>query len=103
MPFRFHQALNLSVSPQTLIDPLWNVSFDGVSVVPRPGHAFEVDFPIYISGEIDGTVYVQKGNQNYGVGKAIIELVDTNGQVIKTQKWKELIHFKEAFYSFWVS
>ncbi len=79
-----HQPLNLSIAPETIEDPLWTVAREGVLVVPRPGHTIELDFPILLTGEIDGTVYLAKGGIQYGVGRVVIELLDTAGNVIKT-------------------
>jgi hypothetical protein len=79
-----HQPLNLSVAPETVVDPLWTIALDGVRVVPRPGHAMQLDFPIFLSGEIDGTVYVAKDGKEFGAGRVIVELLDTEGSVIKT-------------------
>ncbi|TNF87978.1 MAG: carboxypeptidase regulatory-like domain-containing protein [Gammaproteobacteria bacterium] len=79
-----HQPLNLSVAPETVADPLWTIALDGVRVVPRPGHAMQLDFPVFLSGEIDGTVYVARDGKEYGAGRVIVELLDTEGSVIKT-------------------
>ena len=79
-----HQNLNLSVAPDTIVDPLWTLTLDGVRVVPRPGHPLTVDFPIFVSGEIDGTVYVAKDGKQFGVGRVIVELLDDAGSVVQT-------------------
>jgi hypothetical protein len=79
-----HQNLNLSVAPDTIVDPLWTLTLDGVRVVPRPGHPITVDFPIFVSGEIDGTIYVAKDGKQFGVGRVIVELLDDAGTVVKT-------------------
>jgi hypothetical protein len=79
-----HQPLDLSVSQETITDPLWTVAREGVNVVPRQGHTIQVEFPIFLSGEIDGTVYLAKDGQQYGVGSVTVELVDFNDKVIKT-------------------
>ncbi len=44
---------------ETLQDPTWVSSFEGVSILPREGYVAEVSFPIHISGEIDGSVYAR--------------------------------------------
>ena len=47
------------VDPETLQDPAWVTGFDGVSILPREGNIVEVNFPIHISGELDGSVYTR--------------------------------------------
>ncbi|MEN8169272.1 MAG: carboxypeptidase-like regulatory domain-containing protein [Pseudomonadota bacterium] len=81
-----HQSTNITIAPETLIDPLWGVALDGVQIVPRPGHAIQIDFPIFMSGEIDGTVYLRKNGREFGVGDVEVELVDANNRVIATTK-----------------
>jgi hypothetical protein len=79
-----HQSMNVTIAPETIDDPLWTVALDGVSVVPRPGHSILLDFPIFISGEIDGTVYVERGGKQFGAGRVIVELLNTDGRVVNT-------------------
>ena len=79
-----HQPLNLSIAPETVADPLWTVALDGVRVVPRPGHTIRLEFPIFVSGEIDGTVYVERDGKEFGAGRVIVELIDNQGNVINS-------------------
>ncbi len=41
----------------SLPDPFWISGYEGASIVPREGHVAELEFPVHISGEIDGTIY----------------------------------------------
>ena len=79
-----HQPLNLSVAPETVSDPLWTVALDGVRVIPRPGHTMQLDFPVFVSGEIDGTVYVSRNGSEFGAGRVVLELLDGEGNVVNT-------------------
>ncbi|MFO7593382.1 MAG: hypothetical protein R6X15_04975 [Pseudomonadota bacterium] len=81
-----YNPTNITIAPETLEDPLWRMALDGVQVTPRPGHAIQVDFPIFMSGEIDGTVYLNKNGREFGVGDVTVELVDKYGRVIATTK-----------------
>ncbi len=81
-----HQPTNITIAPETLVDPLWNAVLEGVQVIPRPGNAILIDFPIFMSGEIDGTVYLTKNGREFGVGDVEVELVDANERVIATTK-----------------
>lgn len=79
-----YEPLNIAIAPETMSDPLWTAALEGIQVTPRPGHAILLDFPIFMSGEIDGTVYLSRNNQEFGVGKVIVELVDQFDRVVKT-------------------
>jgi hypothetical protein len=76
--------LNVVIAPQTMADPLWTAALEGVQITPRPGHAILLEFPIFMSGEVDGTVYLSRNNKEFGVGKVIVELVDKYNRVLKT-------------------
>lgn len=79
-----HDPANIIIASGTLSDPLWTPALDGVRIVPRPGHAIEIDFPIFTTGEIDGTVELVKNGRHIGVGSVTVELVDQKGHVIST-------------------
>lgn len=79
-----YQSVNVIVAPETLEDPLWNAAIDGINVLPRPGNSIVIDFPIFMTGEIDGTVYLSKAGQTFGVGNVEVELVDKAGRVLQT-------------------
>jgi len=79
-----HNPTNIIIAPGTLSDPLWTPALDGVRVIPRPGHAIEIDFPIFTTGEIDGTVELVKNGRQFGVGNVTVELVDQNNHVISS-------------------
>jgi len=79
-----HRVVNLAVNQSTLTDPLWTLPLDGVRIVPRPGQAMQLDFPIFTSGEIDGTVYLSKNNKVVGAGRVKVEVVNELGRVIRS-------------------
>jgi hypothetical protein len=79
-----YQPLDVVIAPETLDDPLWNTAIDGINVMPRPGNSIVFDFPVFMSGEIDGTVYLWKNEQSFGVGKVEVQLVDMQGRVLQT-------------------
>ena len=79
-----HQPVSVTVAPQTVFDPLWTVELAGVNVVPRPGMPVQIDFPIFVTGEIDGTVFVQRDGRQLGAGRVFVELVDLDGEVVKS-------------------
>jgi hypothetical protein len=79
-----HESMNIVIAPETLVDPLWTAALDGVQVSTRPGKAILLDFPIFVSGEVDGTVYLSKNGREVGVGNVTVELVDKNNRVLNT-------------------
>lgn len=84
LPTRQH--VDLAVDTQTLEDPYWAPQRKGVRVVPRPGHVAEIDFPIILTSEIDGTVYLVENNTRRGIGDVVIELLDSHRRVVNTIK-----------------
>jgi hypothetical protein len=50
-------------------------------VVPRPGRTITVDFPILVNGEVNGTVYLQRGKKATELAGVTLELVGADGQV----------------------
>ncbi len=55
-------------------------------ILPRPGKVQSIDFPVVITGEIDGTVYLLEQDKKRGIGNALIELVDAQGKVVSTAR-----------------
>ena len=54
-----NMATDVKVQESSFFDPFWVPGFAGISVHPRPGHVTQVDFPIHMAGEIDGTIYAK--------------------------------------------
>jgi hypothetical protein len=79
-----HVPVNLAIATTTLEDPLWSPALEGMRIVPRPGQAMQLDFPVFTSGEIDGTVYLSRNGREVPAGRVTIEVVDERGRVIKT-------------------
>lgn len=79
-----HRPVNLAISESTLVDPLWTAAIDGMRIVPRPGQAMQLDFPIFTSGEIDGTIYLVKNNRTVPAGRVKVEVVNKQGDVVRS-------------------
>lgn len=77
-----HNPMNLAITKATLEDPLWTPALDGMRIVPRPGQAMQLDFPIFMSGEIDGTVSLIKNDRTIAAGRVKVEVVDANRNVV---------------------
>lgn len=84
LPIRQH--VDIAVDTQTLEDPSWVPQRKGVRLVPRPGHVAELDFPVALTSEIDGTVYLVEKTSRRGIGDVAIELLDINRRLVSTIK-----------------
>jgi hypothetical protein len=73
-----HTPTDVLLSTSTLEDPWWVPSRPAVRMVPRPGKALVVDFPIAVSGEITGTVTIDKR----AVGRVRMQVVGAGGAVV---------------------
>jgi hypothetical protein len=78
------QHVDITVDAQTLEDPYWAPERKGVRLVPRPGHVAELDFPVVLTSEIDGTVYLQGKTDRRGLGSVTLELVGAQGQIVSS-------------------
>jgi len=79
-----HKPGDLEVAMDTLEDPLWIPALDGVHIVPRPGQAMQLNFPIFMSGEVDGTVFFERAGRTAGAGRVTLQLLDQRGRVVTT-------------------
>lgn len=84
LPIR--QQVDIAVDTQTLEDPYWMPQRKGVRLVPRPGRVAELDFPIILTSEIDGTVYIVEKTVRRGMGDVVIELLDSDRRVVSSIK-----------------
>lgn len=80
------QNVDIAIDTGSLEDPQWATPKKGVRVVPRPGKVTELDFPVILTGEIDGTVYLVEDDVKRGIGDVVLELIDTNRKVIAQTK-----------------
>jgi hypothetical protein len=87
--FPVRQRVNIGVDTNTLEDPQWVPAIEGRSLVPRPGRVAEMDFPIHMTTEIDGTVYLAENGQSREMGGLELELLDQNDVVLAktTSSW----------------
>ena len=77
---RVHADLTLDLG--TLDDAQWQPTTPGVRVLPRPGKVQTIDFPVVLTAEIDGTVYLTTDTGKRGIGNARLQLLDTDGKVL---------------------
>jgi hypothetical protein len=77
-----NQHVDIALDSSTLEDPQWMPRQPGVRVVPRPGRVAELEFPVIMTGEIDGTTYLLSGDAKRGIGDLELELVDSARKVV---------------------
>lgn len=80
------QYVDLSLDTGTLENAQWQVAKPGVRALPRPGKVLMVDFPVVMTSEIDGTVFMEEAGKTRGIGNAILELVNERGEVVVSQR-----------------
>jgi hypothetical protein len=74
--------VDVTIPPQGLEDPYWLPKSDGFTVKARPGKAALVEFPVIVTGEIDGMVYVRQGGSALEVADVAMELIDADGNLV---------------------
>jgi hypothetical protein len=77
------QDINVEVDTASLEDPYWVPQIKGARITPRPGYVAQIDFPILLTSEIDGTVYLKDENGERGVGGVEVELLDVDSKKVK--------------------
>jgi hypothetical protein len=76
---------DIKVDPSSLADPYWMPNYEGLSLRPRPGKVKELDFPLVVSGEIDGTIYfVSDGGEKTPARQFKVHLIAPWGDLVKT-------------------
>lgn len=51
------RATDITISEGGLEDPFMIPTFEGNSIIPEPGRLYEMEFPVELTGEVDGTIY----------------------------------------------
>ena len=80
------QNTQITVNAATLEDSQWMPATAGVSILPRPGRVVELDFPVVMTTDIDGTVQLLSAGTKRGAGDALLELIDAKGALVTTAR-----------------
>jgi hypothetical protein len=80
---RLHQV---RLDASSLVDPFWVPTVEGYSMVGHPGGEVELDFPVRVSSEIEGTIYIDRGAGPQEARNVEVELVDSQDQVVQTTR-----------------
>ena len=81
-----YTKIPIALPPRGLVDPYWVAQPEGYVTPLRPGVAAQLDFPIVVTGEVDGTVMLRQRGTLLQVADVVIQLVDTQGQVVGEAK-----------------
>jgi hypothetical protein len=77
-----YQPISVALAESTLEDPYWQPARSGVTLTPRPGKVAIVDFPVEVTGELSGTVFLRHPGGRRAAAGIEVELVDAAGKVI---------------------
>ncbi|PXX98333.1 hypothetical protein CR157_08435 [Halomonas sp. LBP4] len=83
------QHVDIGIDTSTLIDPQWAPAIEGLRLVPRPGSVASLEFPVRMTTEIDGTVYLLEDGVERGIGDLKLELLNDQQEVVArtTSSW----------------
>lgn len=81
-----YRPMSIAIDLNTLEDPLWLPSIDGISIMLRPGATGQIEIPINTTGELDGIVYLKRNGKNIPLSGVEVQLVDKDGKVVQSVK-----------------
>lgn len=76
------QYVDVGIDIASLEDPQWVAQPKGARLVPRPGQAALLEFPVILTSEIDGTVHVREKGGFRTLGGVVVELLDRKRNVV---------------------
>jgi len=85
-----YRPVAIAVDSDSLEDPFWAMDQNGREVVPRPGRTAIINFPVVPTGEIDGTVYLVKGDSETEVSSVELQLVKKDSDKLNQRMKKTL-------------
>ena len=95
-----NRPTDVVLDKDTLEDPFWEPSAPSLSIVPRPGHAQEIDIPVVTTGEIDGTILTEtQDGKETPVAGIPVQLLDDAGKVVQTVRSEHdgFYYFQKVF------
>ena len=81
-----YREVPLSVRAESIDDPHIISTRPGVIVPSRPGAVPRVEFPLQRTGEVDGTIRLQRLGGIVGLGDVVVELLDEAGEVVASTR-----------------
>ena len=81
--------VDIGVDMSTLEDPQWSPQLAGINLMPRPGAVAKFAFPVMLTTEIDGTVYLLENDLQRAVGDVDLQLLNDQHEVVgaTTSSW----------------
>lgn len=82
-----HKTTDIILDRESLPDPFLIPTTSGISITPRAGYIGRLDFPVVISGEIDGTIYIRTSNGEEKIASyATVFLLDEEDKIVATTR-----------------
>jgi hypothetical protein len=81
-----HRTTGITLELGTLEDPFWFPVNEGLEIIPRPGKTIQLDFPVVETGEIDGTVFLQRGTSTIEASNVVVQLLDYSRKILQEVK-----------------
>lgn len=78
-----HQPTDIGISYKTLADPQYYPKYQGGRIYPRPGQVAQIDLPVFVYSEIDGSVVMDTPQGRRGVRGLTVTLKDSTGKIIR--------------------
>jgi hypothetical protein len=78
--------VNVGLDADSLEDSQLTPQAPGYRIVPRPGGGAQLEFPVLLTSEIDGTVYRMEAGRRRGTSGLRVDLVDAAGVVKASAK-----------------
>lgn len=77
-----HRLTGIELNPSSLEDSQWSPASRGAAFTARPGRITNIDFPVVVTADIDGYVYLERNGQQRGVSDVMLHLYDTKGTLL---------------------
>ncbi|MEM9739366.1 MAG: hypothetical protein AAF829_05815 [Pseudomonadota bacterium] len=77
-----HRTINLELSLGSLDDPFLQPVEPGLAVTLRPGQVLDINVPLTLSGEADGTLVLLKGENEVPVAGVLVQAISAAGNVV---------------------
>jgi hypothetical protein len=78
---------DIIVDPENLPDITYLSLFNGLSINPRAGIVSQIEFPIVVSGDLDGNGFIARGGASRVAARNVnVSLISPDGRVEKTEQ-----------------
>lgn len=82
-----HMPNEVTLDTKTIEDPLLMPAKEGYSVITRPGHVTPLDFPVFPTSEVDGTVYlINPAGAQDTAANVEVQLLNEKKEVVQTTR-----------------